>query len=400
MADLSFLPAWPPENWELALFAGLLLVGFAAGELLRRLYLPRLTGYLLIGLALGESGLGLIDTAVLRHADVLVEAGLGLLLFELGQRLDLDWLRHEPWLWFTSLGEIVLTWGLVFGGLVWFGFTPLDAALLGALAICTSPLIVMALVREHGADGQVSNRALTLTALNSLASFVLLAMLLAPVHLEYSGSWPRVGLHPLYLLAGSLALGGAMFLLLLNLARWLGKDSSTQFALAIGVVLLGVGAALSLKLPVLGAMLTLGLLVKNADPRRHIRHIDFGSGMELFFVTLFIAAGATARLAPDLAVLQAALLLIGLRFIGKSLPVLGFAALTPLGLRRAGLLCLTLTPLSGFAALLVIDTTRTYPQLSPAVVQVTLTAVLLLELAGSVLAHIALTRSGEGREES
>ena len=40
---------------------------FATGEFLRRADLPRLTAYLLVGMALGDSGFGRIDADLLRE---------------------------------------------------------------------------------------------------------------------------------------------------------------------------------------------------------------------------------------------------------------------------------------------------------------------------------------------
>lgn len=400
MQSLSFLPTWPPVNWELVMFAALLLAGFAAGELLRRARLPRLTGYILVGLLLGDSGLRLIDVSVQAQMRVFIDVGLGLLLFELGQRLDLQWMRRERWLWVTSLGEIGLTWLLVFAAMHYFGFSRLESAMLASVAISTSPLVVMALVRELGADGQVSSRVLSLSALNSLASFVLLAMLLAGVHLEYAGGLRNVLLHPVYLLFGSFALGGLVFVSFRAIARWIGKESMAQFALAISMILLAVGLAVAFKLSVLTTLLTLGVLTKNADPERRIRHIDFGIGMELFFVFLFIGAGAAIQPTFTPAILYAALALIAMRLIGKTIPVYAIAGMTPLGIRRAGYVSLALTPLSGFAALLVLDTSRYYAQVKPELIAVVLTSVAILELAGPLLTNYALRRSGETRPDA
>ena len=57
MTQLSFLPDFPPVASPLALFGLLLLAGVIGGEFVRRaLRLPRIVGYVLVGLALGASG--------------------------------------------------------------------------------------------------------------------------------------------------------------------------------------------------------------------------------------------------------------------------------------------------------------------------------------------------------
>jgi hypothetical protein len=62
MTRLSFLPQLPLVEHPLALFGLLLVTGLIGGELVRRvLFLPRIVGYVLIGLLLGGSGVKLLD---------------------------------------------------------------------------------------------------------------------------------------------------------------------------------------------------------------------------------------------------------------------------------------------------------------------------------------------------
>ena len=404
LLSLAFLPTWAQiggiDSAPLILFAALLLIGYAGGELIKRVRLPRLTGYIVVGLVLGDSGLGIVGPAVRDAMRLFIDVGLGLLLFELGQRLDLQWMRRERWLWVIAIGEIGLTWLLAFTTLTLFHFSRTEAAFLAAVVISTSPVVVMYMAREEGADGQVTSRVLTLSALNSLAAFVLAAMLLPMMRYEHEGGGlAAIGnllVHPAYLLAGSFALGIVVFLLFRALARWFGKGAAPQFVLAMSMVTFAVGLADAAKLSVLCTMLTLGVLAKNADPSRRIAHIEFGVASELFYVILFIGAGATAHFSFDGATLTAAIALIAARLVGKTLPIYGLAALTPLGLSRAGLVGIALAPLSGFTALLVVDPTMMGLP-NGRLVAVFLTAVAILELGAPLLVQFAFRRAKESR---
>ena len=110
----SFLPAWPLEP-DALFWAGIALVTAGlAGELLWRAWrLPRITGYAVIGLIAGNAGLGVIDVSTASIARPLLDAALGLLLFELGGRLDLRWIRRNPYLILSSVAESTLTFGFV-----------------------------------------------------------------------------------------------------------------------------------------------------------------------------------------------------------------------------------------------------------------------------------------------
>lgn len=389
----------PGSGNPLILFAMLLLAGYACGEGLRRLGLPRLTGYIVLGLVIGDSGFGWLDITSRASLRLFVDVGLALLLLELGQRIDLQWMRRERWLWVIAIGEIGLTWLMAFTALTWFDFSRAEAAFLAAVVVSTSPVVVMFMTREEGADGQVSNRVLALSALNSLAAFVGATILLPLLRYEREGGGlAEIGhllLRPTWLLFGSFALGIAVFALFRFCARWFGKTANAQFVLAMGMVILAVGISHTLELSVLCAMLTIGLLVKNADPSRRIRHIEFGVTSEVLCVILFIVAGASAHFTGTPGVLAAATALIAARFAAKLIPVYAISPLTPLGFSRAGLLGIALAPLSGFTALVLVDPSSAAFADSGRLIAVFLTAVAILEIAGPILVQFAFRRARE-----
>jgi Kef-type K+ transport system membrane component KefB len=111
MSDLFFLPDWPLDLAQFPWFAVLLLAAVGMGEAVQRyLRLPRLLGWIAAGVLLGPHALGFFSTEMLGRFNGLIDVALGLVLFELGQRVDLSWLRRNPWL----LGVSVLEAGLSF----------------------------------------------------------------------------------------------------------------------------------------------------------------------------------------------------------------------------------------------------------------------------------------------
>ena len=266
MPQLSFLPDYPPAASPLALFGLLLLAGVIGGELARRvLRLPRIVGYVLVGLALGASGLDWLDGALLREAWIFVDIALGLILFELGRRLDFAWLRSEPWLAATAVLESALSFTFVFLALMYFGVEPLYAAVAASIAIATSPAVVLVAAQEIRAEGQVTERALNLTAMNSVLAFVVSTMLLAWLHHEYRAGWATAVLHPVYLLAASAFLGYGASVAAVTLARWLGRTERGHLVVSLGLIAVTVAAARAFELSVVLALLAFGMLSQNLD---------------------------------------------------------------------------------------------------------------------------------------
>ena len=400
MVTLEFLPQFPLPANPLALFGVLLLAGALGGELTRRvLNLPRITGYVLIGLTLGASGLDVLDSRMLGYARIFFDVGLGLVLFELGRRLDFTWLKRDRWLLVMATAESLLSFGCMFGALLWFDIAPLYAAVAAAIGISSSPAIVMLVARELRAEGQVTERALNLVAINSVVAFVLMTMLLSWIHREYHAGWFVMVLHPVYILVGSLFAGFLASVLALGLARWLGKKAELHIALLLAVVVLLVGATEALKLSVLIALLTFGVLVKNLDDDHVLMPVDIGRLGQMFYIVLFVTTGAMLQITDVVAGGAVAAVYIAARFVGKSIGVLSFAHLSGIRAGIGGLLSIALLPMSGIALAMTHSASSLYPAFGAKLATIVLAAALMLELIGPLAVQFALRHAGEAREE-
>jgi Kef-type K+ transport system membrane component KefB len=395
---LSFLPAFPFPASPLVLFGLLLLAGVVGGEVVQRVAgLPRIVGYVLIGLALGSSGLNVVDAGLLKEAWIFVDIALGLILFELGRRLDFGWLKRDPWLAATAALESALAFAFVFLALLYFDVKPLYAAVAASIAIATSPAVVLVVVQELKSEGQVTERALNLTAINSVIAFVASTMLLAWLHHEYRASWQVVVLHPVYLLAGSALLGYLAALAAMALGRWLGKTERGQFVVALALIVIAVGTARVLELSVVLALLAFGALSRNLDARHDLVPVDVGWVGHLFVVVLFVVSGASLKLSELATGGALALVYVLARFAGKSLGVMSLTYFSGAPRGAAGLLCLALVPMSGTAVGMVHRTAQLYPDFGAKLAAIVLSAVLILELVGPVAVQFALKRAGEAR---
>ena len=98
MDDIGFLPSFPLAGANMILVGAILLCGLAVGQIFVRVFkLPRITGFVAAGLALGPGALGLHDQTMLGELSVFVDISLGLILFELGRRLGVRWFTHDRW---------------------------------------------------------------------------------------------------------------------------------------------------------------------------------------------------------------------------------------------------------------------------------------------------------------
>ena len=105
----------------------------------RWLHFPRLLGWSVVGALLGPHMLGMPDVVALDAMAPLLDIAAGVVLFELGQRVDPTWLRRNPWLLGTSVLESAFGFAAMYAVLTAVGAPPLIAAVAAAIGISTVP---------------------------------------------------------------------------------------------------------------------------------------------------------------------------------------------------------------------------------------------------------------------
>lgn len=394
--SLAFLPQPPFAGSLFLLFGAILVVGLIGGQLAAYTrFLPRISGYLASGILLGPDVLNMFDNALLLDARLYVDIALGLILFELGRHLDFNWLRHDRWILPMGAAESGLTFLLIMAALVLLGVPPVEATLAAAIGIGTSPSIVLLVAAELRAEGQVTQRALSLVAINNIIALLLFTALLPLVHRHESADWLTSIAHPVYLLAGSTLLGYLFYLASAQLARFVGKDATQQFIMSISAVVLAIGAAKSLNLSIMLTLITFGVASRNLDPRRIFMEMDFGFVSHIFVVVLFVVTGASLQWEYLDTAFWTVLAFVTARVLGKFLGVRLFAARSGLSPRQAAMLGLTLTPLAGVALGMTLSVTDLYPELGARLAMVVVSAVAVFHIAGPILTQVALIFAGE-----
>ncbi|KAG0186635.1 hypothetical protein DFQ28_007510 [Apophysomyces sp. BC1034] len=327
-----------------------------------------------------------------------MEVALGLLLFELGSRVDLRWLRKNPWLIISSLAESAMTFVAVLGALLFLKMPVVEATVLAAIAIATSPAMVIQLKTELRSEGQVTQRLLTLAALNSMYAVVLVKLVSGWLHQEYYGNVFATILQPIYLIAGSLVLAYGLARSCNFLYRRISLQDEHSFVAIFGLVLLAIAVAHLFKLSTILALLAAGIIFKNLDERPQLWPEHFGSAGWLLTVILFVLTLLSFRWSQISMGGLAALVLIAARFIGKLVGVLAFARPSGIDLRQGIALGVSLAPMSALAYLLMDDTYALYPEFDPAFRAVLMCSVVMLQLAAPLLVYWGLARAGERRQ--
>lgn len=400
LSNLSFLPAWPLQADPLIAFGVILLIAVVAGEIASRLHLPRISAYVATGILLslvrGEPEIAGLQPM----AHQVYELAFALLLFELGQRIDLGWLTRNPWLLITSLAESSLAFCAVWALMRLFGLPMIAAAMIAALAASTGPAVVLGISKDQSARGQVTDRVTLMSGLGSCYSFLVIGVSYAWQHGENASPWTVTLLHPLYLVLGSVLLGA--------LAAWTAQFiparikplQNNQTLASFALIIITVALSKTLNLSVVISLLCAGMLSRNMDRAHRLKSLDLGLISRLALIVVFIASGTLFQPGNLADAILPALGVIAARALAKSVGIFVFARPSGLSLRKASLLSIGLLPMSGAALLWIESTAIVWPELGQQIASIILTALVIMELIAPPALQFALHQADETREES
>lgn len=217
----------------------LLLAGDLAAELVERIGLPHLTGYLLAGVAVGPHGLGLVPHAAVERLGLVNALALALIALSAGAELTAPLLRQGArtlgWALATqltialpaSVGAILLLRPFVpFMAAVGLGGALGMSLLWGVVAVSRSPAAVLGVVSQLRPAGPVTRYALTIVVAFDVVVLVLFALALALARgLSGGGGLSLAGLTDLGQgMLGSVACGTTLGLLVAVYLRLSGRQ--------------------------------------------------------------------------------------------------------------------------------------------------------------------------------
>jgi Kef-type K+ transport system membrane component KefB len=391
-----FPSSWPELN-TLAMFGLLLALGVLGGLVAARArWLPSITGFMMLGLLVGPSGLGLLTPNALAGSSVLVDIALGLILFRLGVTLHPVKAMRDRRLLVTSLVESLGTFLAILLLMLWIGAEPVLAVLAAAIAVSSSPAVLIHVAEELNASGPTVQHAESLVAANNVLSFVLFSLALPMALVGDAFELKTAVLLPAYQFAGAVVVALLVAWLVTSIARLTRHgEEHFRFALVVGAVMLTLGLAQGFKVSSLFASLALGIACRTMQGRTRLTRVDFGGGGDVFFVILFVFAGANLHLAEMIKYAPIALAFVAVRMLVKVGSVYGVGIGFGTPHRASAAAGLMLVPMAGLAIGLVQTTSLLMPELGGRVAAIVLAAVAIFETIGPPLVTYALHLCGE-----
>lgn len=386
----------------LVVFGLILVVGIFGGMLAHRVsWMPTITAFMLVGFVLGPHGAGLINKDMMSGAMVLVDIALGLILYKLGNMLHpLMLLRSR--VTFVSLLEVGLTFVAVFVIIAAFGYSLIVAALVAAIAMSSSPAVLVHVAEELHADGPITDRAKSLVAMNNLMSFVAFTLVLPLALTTNKDTLLDIVLVPAYRLVMAAVLGTVIAWVSIQGVRVLhGSNGEYRFPIVVGAIMLTLGLSEMLGASPLFSTMCLGMATRWFERRSYrLSDVSLGEGGDLFFIILFVIAGAKIdpSLLATVGILPAALVVT--RIFGKVGGVFLARRITGYTVRESKALSMLLVPMAGMAIGLVTTLNEMVPALGLQIGAIVFVMVAIFETIGPFAAVAAFRMSGEaGRQK-
>lgn len=400
------------EGGRLTVLTGfVLLAASVTGALASRVGLPRLTGFLLVGVLAGPSVLGILSEGAVADLHLIDQFALALIALLAGGELKLAALRPQArTIAFTTLLVTGVVWVGVAATVVAlrplipfladlpFAATVGVALLLGVWAANSSPDLTVAVIEETGAKGPLTDAILGTTIVKDVVVIVLFTLTLALVGPLVEPS-QRFSAHVLVDLlrevGGALAVGAALgwvFSLYLQGGDGRPRPPFATFLFAYLVVVVAHRLHVELLLSGVAA----GFVIENLSPAgdRMIRGLEAVS--VVIFAFFFAVAGASLDLgAVGRFWLPAVVLLLaraGFTWLGARWGTGAARAETRIRERAWR----GLVSQGGVTLGLVLLMERSFPSVGAGVVALGMSVIIGNILAGPILLKAALADSGDG----
>ncbi len=398
-------------NMLLYLAAGLAAAAISR-KIAKRLSLPVITGYILIGIALGVSFLNILKPEVLSRLGLVSDIAMSLIAFTIGAELNLKKFSNlGKSILFIAIGESFGAFLLVSGILIAINPSkPAHALILGSIASATAPAATVLVLNEIKAKGKLTNTILAVVGFDDAISLILFSFAATVTKVLFVGmenfSLTWTVLHPLIEIGGALILGVILGLAGgFVLSRFRGRDDSLMIIGAF--ILFGSGLSRTFNLSQLLTNMALGMVLINTFPNLKPKIISANNSIgPLLYALFFIYAGALLNIKLFTSVMYVGLIYFTARFAGKVGGSYIGARLGSASEEVRKYIGFSLIPQVGVSIALAILVQRTFGEgdfgvegvnLASVVVNVLLLTTVLTEIVGPLLTRWSIIQAGESR---
>jgi len=266
---------------------------------------------------------------------------------------------------------------------------------LALMAIVASPAVLSRVVMDTHASGPVTDRALTLSTLNTFYAITLGYAQAGLIERAPSAITERI--YPVLVVLGmSFVVGAAVALAMRSALRVMSPTSENTSILMLALIAAGAAVSAHMGGSAPLAALIGGIMLKQVNPRPWSWPSQLGTAASLLTMLMFVLVSIVAAQADwNLPVASLVFALIAARGVAK---VVGVSLGNPgsgTNWKQALWVGGAMAPLSSIALLIASNFVTASPLLGVLITQTALPVILLMEVSGAVIVTIAIHLAGE-----
>ncbi len=248
----------------------IIFLGTCAGKISQKFKIPQVVGYIIIGILMGKSVLGVVPPQGIEVYNPLINFTLGIIGFIIGVELKREvFEKYGRTIYAMLLGEGLLAFLLVFLIVTFFTKQVYLGLLLGAIASATDPASTVNVLWEYKTRGPLTTTLTSIVALDDALALLLYSFVGVASKVMIMGErfslWASIG-QPLFEIFQCVVLGvGAGIILAKIISRIKAKELMVSFVFA--EIALVVGLSIYLHLDLILPSMILGITVVNIIPK-------------------------------------------------------------------------------------------------------------------------------------
>jgi Kef-type K+ transport system membrane component KefB len=281
------------------------LGAYYMGRVAQRIHLPSIIGFMIAGVLLGTSGLGILTEETIEHLAFLTEVALGFVAFTIGTELSLSSLKQQgraitAVILAESFGAFIVVTSAVY---VLTRDLPLSLVF-GSMAPASAPAGTVAVIQETRAKGRLTTALYAVVGFDDGLAIVIFGFATAIAKSLLSAETSGAAVSVLSGMASasaelglSILVGGVIGLVYSQLVRFV-KDPRDLLILSFGAIVATTGLASTWHMSLILTNMVIGFTfvnIRRSDAVQAVSRQLLGI-MPLLFVIFFALAGAHLQL--------------------------------------------------------------------------------------------------------
>ena len=382
----------------LTYIAIMLLAALLAGKVVKKLKLPNVTGYLVIGLLIGPHCLNILTEELIDNMDLVTEIALGCIAFSIGAEFKISFLK--------KIGKAPIVIGVLEGlgavfvvdvALLLLGYDITFALAMGAIASATAAASTLMIVKQYKAKGPVTSTLLPVVALDDAVALMAFGISMAVANVISSHGEAPIGkllLDPVIEIIGGLLFGAVLGLIMVYAVK-LYTGRGNRLAITIMMICLCVGISDMVGFSSLLACMMLSMVFVNLSRYRTKIYEPLDRITPPIYMMFFIISGASLDITIITSVGVVGVVYVVGRVIGKTIGAALGAKISKAPKVVSKWLGLTLVPQEGVAIGLATSAAVSLPEYGRKIQTIVLCGVVIYELFGPIITKTALKKAGE-----